>query len=724
MGGLEIRNKSLRCEKCLDIKRLTIFPQYPEPILKMECRCSEKNTKLFEFLTEFKKKENFVIKCSKCQNINPKITKYCFRCQKIYCNKCSDLHEQLSNRNEEKKENEEINENNENNNIIHNIFIGLGHKGVTIGNIDYQCIIHSNEKFAGFCKKCSLNICQKCINENIHYGHEISKFSEILLDHKKKEIIAGCLGLCLDKISHNEKISKKIKKKIKSEENKKLISTLLKANKKINESILEFFYLMNDIYEKSKNMNYSIIFNARKNTAFNIRLINFEDGNEEEDALKLIEYFKNDFILETDFSKKKRQEQKENINNNIINNNGNVINDSKAVNQTTVFNDKGKNEIEIEEEKIDDDKIIHTKGNNIIEEEEIKEIKKDKIILIETNKEEEKKEPKKEKIINEELKEKINLIKINKEKENKNEEVKKNEIILEEKKEEVENNVEIKIEIKQEENKIEENKNEEIKEEKKVEEIKEKEVKKDDIKIDEDKNEEIKIEIKKEEDKKENINIKKDEIILEEKQRDELKEKTDKNSKNKIEIKQEENKEEEIKKEEVEIAEIKIEIKKEENKTEEKKEEENKIEEIKEIKEKENKIEEIKNEEHKEEVIKIEEVKIENIKEKEKEPVEKKEENKEEKKEDNNNKDKKEKKPSHPLSSIGAKAELFKKMMQVRGGGILGHHSLEKKNSAKNPENNIKIEPTKNEGNTVEILSNLKVTKVAKKKPKKINFDD
>ena len=48
MGGLEIRNKSLRCEKCLDIKRLTIFPQYPEPILKMECRCSEKNTKLFE----------------------------------------------------------------------------------------------------------------------------------------------------------------------------------------------------------------------------------------------------------------------------------------------------------------------------------------------------------------------------------------------------------------------------------------------------------------------------------------------------------------------------------------------------------------------------------------------------------------------------------------------------------------------------------------------------
>ena len=328
-------------------------------------------------------KENFVIKCSQCQNINPKETKYCFRCQKIYCNKCSDFHELLSNRNEEKKENEE---NNENNNIMNNIFIGLGHKAVTIGNIDYQCMIHSKEKYTGFCKNCSLNICQKCINENIHFGHEISKFSEILLDQKKKEIIASCLSLCLDKISHNEKISKKIKKKIKSEENKKSISTLSKENKKINESILEFFYIMNDIYEKSKNMNYSIIFNARKNTAFNIRKINFEEGNEEEDALKLIEYFKNDFILETDFSRQKRKEEKEEKANNIIfDNNGIAINDSKAVNPNSLLNDKFKNEIE--EEKIDDDKYVHIIGNNTIEEEEIKnEKKKEKVNLIITNK--------------------------------------------------------------------------------------------------------------------------------------------------------------------------------------------------------------------------------------------------------------------------------------------------------------------------------------------------
>ena len=41
MGGLEVRNKYLRCPKCLEIKRIRIKPEYPESKLKMNCRCSE-----------------------------------------------------------------------------------------------------------------------------------------------------------------------------------------------------------------------------------------------------------------------------------------------------------------------------------------------------------------------------------------------------------------------------------------------------------------------------------------------------------------------------------------------------------------------------------------------------------------------------------------------------------------------------------------------------------
>ena len=67
MGGLEVRNKSLRCERCLDIKRLTIIPEYPEPILKMECRCSDKNSKLFEFLNEYKMYKMSILKSKRAK---------------------------------------------------------------------------------------------------------------------------------------------------------------------------------------------------------------------------------------------------------------------------------------------------------------------------------------------------------------------------------------------------------------------------------------------------------------------------------------------------------------------------------------------------------------------------------------------------------------------------------------------------------------------------------
>ena len=326
MGGLEVSNKSLRCERCLEIRRITIIPEYPEPKLKMECRCDTKEAKIFEFLNEYKKKENFKLKCAKCQNDNPKDPKYCYICQKIYCSKCcKDFHSQLSN----------LVTGEENNNDIMKM---IGHKVIGVDKVDYHCILHQNEKFIGFCKKCLLNFCQKCEEENLHKDHEVAIFSEIVLDLTKKTIVKGCINLCHEKIEHNEKICKKIKKKIKNEENKNKISSLSKDNKKINESIVELIESLFEIYDKGKHINYSIIFNARKNSGFNIKKINFEKkGKEEEDALTLIEYLQKDFVLKTEFSEKKKQEKKENdilenqekYNNMVsINEVGNIYNDS------------------------------------------------------------------------------------------------------------------------------------------------------------------------------------------------------------------------------------------------------------------------------------------------------------------------------------------------------------------------------------------------------------
>ena len=616
MGGLEVSNKSLRCEKCFEIRRMTIIPEYPEPKLKMECRCDDKETKLFEFLTEFKKKENFKVKCAKCQSENPKEPKYCYTCQKIYCVKCLEFHSQLSNLTGEQKE-EENNNNDNNKSHIMNL---IGHKVIGVEKVDFYCILHENEKFTGFCKQCLLNFCQKCQEENLHKDHEIALFSEILLDDKKKQIIKGCIALSHDKIDHNEKICKKVKKKIKNEENKNLITSLSKENKKINEKIIEYFETMFEMYEKLKHKNYSIIFNARRNTKFNKDCINFDKKEiEEEDAVTLIEYLKNDFILHTDYSLKKKGERKE----------ADKIEKEEEHNIMVSINDiidvKDNEKKKKEKEKEDDEMFRNMIKDDIIKEEEKKKEKK------EEKKEEEKKEEEKK----------------------------------EEKKEE-------KIEEKKEEKK------EETKKEKKEREKREKEEK-----------------ARKEKEEKERL--KKEE---KEKKEHDKKEKEEKARKEKEE-------KEKVKKEEKE------------KKEHDKKEKEEKARKEKEEKERLKKEEKEKKEHDKKE--KEEKAK----KEKDEKEKTKKEEKKDDKKKEEKKDDKKIEKKGTENSKINEKAALFKQMMEAKGDGMLKRQAAYRPgpNTNRNSEPAIKIEHTRNEGNTVDLLSNIKVSKTVKKKPKKVNFE-
>ena len=353
MGGLEVSNKALRCNKCLEIRRLTIIPEFPEPMIKLECRCDPKEEKLSEFVKEYKKKEDFKIKCAKCQTESPKDSKYCYECQKIYCNKCCDFHSQLSSLvsqdNGENKENDT------------NIWSIIGHKVISIEKVDFHCILHENEQFIGFCKKCLLNFCSKCSEENLHKDHELILYSDILLDSQKKTIIKGCIKVSNEKIDYNDKIGKKIKKKIKNEENKNQITNLLKENRKINEKMLEAFELLYEIYEKTKHKNYSIIYNARKNTKFNIHKIQLDKKEyEEEDAITFINYLKTDFILHTD-----TKNQKELTENDIAENkdkDSKIEGDIKEENSINIDKkednkDEPKKEEKKEEEKKEEHKV-------------------------------------------------------------------------------------------------------------------------------------------------------------------------------------------------------------------------------------------------------------------------------------------------------------------------------------------------------------------------------
>ena len=299
MGGLEVSNKYLRCPICLEIKRITIEPTYPESKVKMNCKCSEKEMNLYEYLKDLKKNSTFKIKCAKCQTEDPKDPKYCYQCKKIYCSKCCDFHSELSNLTTDDKT--------DNKDDVNKL---IGHKVISIDKVDFHCILHQNEQFTGFCKKCLLNFCIKCQEENLHKDHEVELFSSLIIDKKKRELIKDGKKHSQSKIDYNHSVSKKIRKKIKNAENKKQIETLIKDNEKINEKILELFEFLYDIYDKTKHKNYSIIYNVVNNMNFNTERIKFDKNkHEEEDAVSLIEYLKTDFILHTEESLKKLKER-------------------------------------------------------------------------------------------------------------------------------------------------------------------------------------------------------------------------------------------------------------------------------------------------------------------------------------------------------------------------------------------------------------------------------
>ena len=98
---------------------------------------------------------------------------------------------------------------------------------------------------------------------------------------------------------------------------------------------------------------------------------------------------------------------------------------------------------------------------------------------------------------------------------------------------------------------------------------------------------------------------------------------------------------------------------------------------------------------------------------------------KEEKKDDKKKEEKKDDKKGPSNNKINEKSALFKQMMEAKGGGMIGRPGTYGPGPKGNTNNEpaIKIEHTRNEGNTVDLLNNIKVSKTVKKKPKKINFE-
>ena len=272
MESLNIKNIFLRCENCFMLKQITIEPNYPQSTICTECACGLSRHPLITFLSDIEKEESFKIKCSFCGR-EPKNPTYCTGCRRTYCSICKEVHDYA-------------------------LQINNPHKMIDSYKFDFYCSTHQEELINAYCKTCSLNICQHCINEKIHKGHRFIKYSKLVLKEKDEENLKQNLKKNEDKIEGNIKKCNEILKQQNKEEKQNELKEVCNSTTKDNKSILQLINYFYKLYKEIKHKNYSVIFNLTENIKFNPQPIPPEGGASiEQKTTDFLEYLKRDFVL-------------------------------------------------------------------------------------------------------------------------------------------------------------------------------------------------------------------------------------------------------------------------------------------------------------------------------------------------------------------------------------------------------------------------------------------
>ena len=326
MGGVSTKNQAFRCPTCCQLYNITIAPGKPNALIYLLCYCpGQKVITLTKFLQIAKKGKQFVFSCSKCKKETSKMV-YCYDCKRAYCAKCYPLHKnrqtlQGTNKKEININSGEVPENNmrvgtEPNTSVPNInetsnienkqnesqnSNEANHRAIEVDKMDFYCVNHNKNLFNGYCYKCKQNICDKCITENSHNGHNFELFSTLLMDKKEKEVLQDKIKFAKLKIEYNRKAGELLirdaKKKVKSEVLNEL-SKLLTYNENTNNSILELMNYIIDMVEKIKDKNYTIIQNLARNNRFNVERLKFgQDSKIEQDVERFRVYLNKNYVL-------------------------------------------------------------------------------------------------------------------------------------------------------------------------------------------------------------------------------------------------------------------------------------------------------------------------------------------------------------------------------------------------------------------------------------------
>ena len=281
MGALEIRNKKLRCTRCLDIRRLLIIPSVKKPRIEIMCHCNKSVENFLEFCNEINKVTDIKLKCSKCGRELIKHPRLCYDCLLVYCSKCCDNHLP-------RKDNDDV--------PIRASLVG--HTTIHIEKLDYYCVDHQNDSFIGYCKECLMNLCNECIKEGTHKSHHVDIFSVIEPNKKEKDNIKNGIKKAENKNErNNKKITSFCKAHIDDDRTKEIEEKYKLISEENNDIIALLKYCLN-LYKSSKLKNYSIIYNLIKNNKFNNKKFELEKASNEEEKYEMIfKYLKKDALI-------------------------------------------------------------------------------------------------------------------------------------------------------------------------------------------------------------------------------------------------------------------------------------------------------------------------------------------------------------------------------------------------------------------------------------------
>ena len=250
------RNILFFCETCYKIPNVQIIFENGEPYLVITCECGYKKEQLSKYLTNIIKKSeknsirHFLLQkpiCGMDKEHNMRKSLYCLNCNLWLCNKCLQIHNELSESPHSFLDNKVL--------------------------VNTICDVHTKTSASFYCETCHKSICYYC-SKTIHSNHFFenlkNKFMKIECEinrniiykfySKNKNINSYSTDIILNVINQEIKKLKNMKEMVLKE---------FKKQNEINYNIYSFISILYDNYSQNKKYNnYQIIKNLLDNTNF------------------------------------------------------------------------------------------------------------------------------------------------------------------------------------------------------------------------------------------------------------------------------------------------------------------------------------------------------------------------------------------------------------------------------------------------------------------------